>query len=439
MSTALAIAGVTQLLRDVLNDGLVDNDVAAAIGGAVTVHARPLDRALEAAEAGSVLNVFLYGVENQTNWANQILPTRTETGERARNTPLTLDLHYLISAVATEDLHGDILLGYAMQILHEHPGFDRAEILAGLTPSPVVAGGLPPALLALAQTGLADQVEQLTITPAYLSTEEMSKLWTSFQANFRSSMAYRVSSVIIRSEAPARAPLPVLTIGAANAGPQVAPRLDVGPPQITSLTLPQGQPSARPGDPVILRGSRLGGADVMVQFDSAALPVPIDVAPEAGGDDAVQTVIVPDAPALWAAGLYQVSLSARRAPGEGLLRSNGAAFQLAPIATLPPADVSRIAPDDAVSVTLGMAPRIRPGQRVELMLGAALSVAPPRVAAADAATFVFGDIPAGDYPLRLRVDGVESWLVRRAPAPVAPDFAPEPPVFDPLQTLTVPE
>jgi hypothetical protein len=69
--------------------------------------------------------------------------------------PLTLDLHYLISAVTSEDPHGDILLGSAMQIWHEHAGFDRAEILAGLTRSPVVAGALPPALQALAQTGLA--------------------------------------------------------------------------------------------------------------------------------------------------------------------------------------------------------------------------------------------------------------------------------------------
>ena len=37
MSTALAIAGVTQLLRDLLNDGLIDNDVAANIGTNVVV------------------------------------------------------------------------------------------------------------------------------------------------------------------------------------------------------------------------------------------------------------------------------------------------------------------------------------------------------------------------------------------------------------------
>ena len=259
MSTALAIAGVTQLLRDVLNDGLVDNDVGAAIGTNVTVHARAPDRVIELVADGSVLNVCLYNVESQGNWANQILPTRDARGDRVANTPLTLDLFYLISAVATEDLHQDILLGYAMQILHEHPGFTRDEIAAGLSPAPAVAGNLPPALQALAGTGLADQVEQLVIAPVYLTTEEMSRVWTSFQTTYRSSMAYRVSSVIIERQGPARTALPVLTIGSDNSGPQVRPGLDLGLPLLRSVTLPDGQPSARPGDPIVLRGQNLDG------------------------------------------------------------------------------------------------------------------------------------------------------------------------------------
>lgn len=437
MSTALAIAGVTQLLRDVLNDGLVDNDVAAAIGTNVTVHARPPDRVLEVANGNSVLNVFLYHVDNQPNWSNQILPTRTAAGARANNTPLTLDLYYLVSAVATEDLHGDILLGYAMQILHEHPGFDRAEILAGLSPAPPVAGGLPPALQALAQTGLAAQVEQLRVVPVYLSTEEMSKLWTTFQTTYRSSMAYRVSSVIIEADTPTLAPLPVLTIGPGNIGPSAVPGLDVGMPQITALTLPQGQPSLRPGDTLVLRGQRLSGADVTVHFESLVLLAPIDLPPDPGGTNAVQTVTVPDPPTGWAAGLYQVSLSARSGLGAPLFRSNAAALQVAPVADLPPVSVARMA-GNQVQVTLALSPDIWPGQRVELILGGVLATAGPRSVPTATASFTFPDIAAGAYPVRLRVDGVESWLVVREVPPVGPDFTPEPPVFDPTQTILVP-
>ena len=121
MSTALAIAGVTQLLRDLLNDGLVDNDVAANIGTNVVVHARAPDLLDPVSDENSVLNVFLYKVDPQPNWQNEILATRGPDGRRVANTPLALDLYYLISAASGEDLHADILLGHAMQILHEHP------------------------------------------------------------------------------------------------------------------------------------------------------------------------------------------------------------------------------------------------------------------------------------------------------------------------------
>lgn len=437
MSTALAIAGVTQLLRDLLNDGLVDNDVAANIGTNVVVHARAPDLLAPAALDDSVLNVFLYQVDAQPNWTNEILATRSGDGRRVNNTPLALDLYYLISAASPEDLHADILLGHAMQILHEHPGFDREEIIAGLTPAPAIAGGLPPVLQALAQTGLADQVEQLIIAPVYLGLEEMSKLWNAFQTSYRSSMAYRVSSVIIAREEPTVQALPVLTIGPDNRGPEVAPSLTAGPPFLRAVTLPQGQPSARPGDTIVLSGHGLTGADLLIRFDSPALDDPIDLPPDPGGGARTRGVTIPNAPAIWAAGQYSVRFLAAPAPGEPRRLSNSVAVQIAPRPQLPPVSVTR--PDAAtVRVTLAVDPQLRPGQQVELILGGSSASAPPRTAAQAQAIFDFAALPAGNYPLRLRVDGVESWLIQRDLAPVAPDFAPRPPAFDPAQIVTVP-
>ena len=43
MSTALAIAGVTQVLRDLLNDRFVNQNVAGQIGQSVTVSTMPPD------------------------------------------------------------------------------------------------------------------------------------------------------------------------------------------------------------------------------------------------------------------------------------------------------------------------------------------------------------------------------------------------------------
>src|SRR4030095_303497 len=138
------------------------------------------------------------------------VPSRDGAGRtRLSNPPLALDLHYLLSAYGSEDLHADILLGYAMQLLHETPVLGRSAITTALTPPPPLGTALPPALQALAECGLADQLEQIKITPEYLNTEEVSKLWTAVQSHYRPTAAYLATVVLIESTLPARAPLPV--------------------------------------------------------------------------------------------------------------------------------------------------------------------------------------------------------------------------------------
>ena len=44
MSSALAIAGVTAVLRDLLNDGLINHNVSGVLGATVTVSVLPPDR-----------------------------------------------------------------------------------------------------------------------------------------------------------------------------------------------------------------------------------------------------------------------------------------------------------------------------------------------------------------------------------------------------------
>src|SRR5439155_24551314 len=111
--------------------------------------------------------------------------------------PLALNLHYLLSAYSGGDLHAEILLGYAVQLLHETPVLARQAIRTALNPSPPVGNVLPPALRALADSRLEDQIEQIKITPEYLNTEEMSKLWTATQSHFRPTAAYMASVVLI--------------------------------------------------------------------------------------------------------------------------------------------------------------------------------------------------------------------------------------------------
>ena len=160
MSNALAIAGVTAVLKDLLNNGLIDHNVTGAVGGNVTVTALPPDRVVApGAQEGNQLNLFLHQVTPNAGWRNAGLPSRDERGERLTNPPLALDLHYLLTAYGAEDLHAEILLGYAMQLLHETPILSRQAIRTALVPSPVSATILPPALRALSSADLAEQAE----------------------------------------------------------------------------------------------------------------------------------------------------------------------------------------------------------------------------------------------------------------------------------------
>ena len=81
MSNALAIAGVTAVLKDLLNNGLIDHNVTGAVGGNVTVTALPPDRVVApGAQEGNQLNLFLHQVTPNAGWLNTGLPSRALNG-----------------------------------------------------------------------------------------------------------------------------------------------------------------------------------------------------------------------------------------------------------------------------------------------------------------------------------------------------------------------
>ena len=83
MSNALALGAVTAVLRDLLNNGLIDQDMTGTIGGNVSVTALPPDR-IDVGEnrEKSQLNLFLYQVTPNQGWRNVGLPSRDARGDR---------------------------------------------------------------------------------------------------------------------------------------------------------------------------------------------------------------------------------------------------------------------------------------------------------------------------------------------------------------------
>jgi hypothetical protein len=427
MTTALGIAAVTAVLRDRLNDGVVDHDVSALTGSTVSVTALAPDRVLTAdGTESSQLNIFLYQVTPNTGWRNEGLPSRDATGRnRLSNAPLALDLHYLITAYGSEPLHREILLGYAMQLMHEYPVLTREMIRTALNPSPDVGADLPPALRALADCGLADQVESLKISSQFLNSEELSKLWTATQSHYRPSAAYQVSVVLIEAQQSTRPTLPVLTRGSRDPvsgrerGVVVTPSL-VPPLPTIEAVLPDGNQSViRLGENARLTGHHLDGTGRSVRLQNERLGVDRTIAASGANVGNAMDFVVPTASAAdFPVGVYDVTARLVM-PGETSTRdSNRLAAVIAPNITVLPAAPVPIDGDGDATFTVQFTPALRAGQTVSLLMGTT-EILPEAFAAPTASlSFIARGVTAGASPvLRLRIDGVDSQIVDRSVTP----------------------
>jgi hypothetical protein len=195
MTSALAIASVTYLLKDLLDNKLVQHGITASVGD-VTVSALPPDRVTTGADERSQINLFLYRVTPRTAWRD-VPPRADESGARVPS--LALDLHYLITAYGERDFQAEILLGSAMQLLLETPAISREMIHTALPAGGNGRGTLPPMQQTLAASGLAEQVEEIKLVPEFLSTEEEARLWSALQAKYRPSAAYKASAIFIEA------------------------------------------------------------------------------------------------------------------------------------------------------------------------------------------------------------------------------------------------
>jgi hypothetical protein len=445
MSSPLAISAVSAVLRNLLDDGIVEQ---VAMGTTVTVTATAPDLIrLDAPDDPPQLNIFLYQVTPNAAMRNDGLPSRSSRGDRLSNPPLALDLHYLITAYGKTDFQAEILLGYAMHLLHERPMLDRQAIRRALNPSPLDVSMLPPTFQALAASDLADQVEAIRITPMVMAIEEMSKLWAAIQSHYRPSTAYQVSVVLIDAQRPARSPLPVLSRGPVDLvtkrdrGVVVTPDLLPPVPTLFEAVPSAKQVVTRLGETVTVKGSRLNGTSptAMLRHRLVTTPIEVPVVPNAAGTE-FSLALPNDAAAQsnFAPGLWELILRVIP-PGEASPReTNAIALPIAPVPViaadlplgLPAANAARGGVPQVVTVTLHSRPQVRLGQRATLALDGTTAEAASRAAAGDPLVFVFPDtVPAGDRWMRLRVDAVDSPLVRRSEP--APDF-------DPSQRITVP-
>jgi hypothetical protein len=424
VSNALAIASVTAVLKALLADGLKAFKVGDIVGGDVTVSSVPPDRIdiSSGQQDPTQLNLFLHQTTYNQGWRNVGLPTRNSNGDRIDDNPLALNLHYLLTSYGSKDYYAEIILGHAMQLFHETPVLTRDAIRAALDPS-----SPPPHWpKALATSELADQVEQIKITPEVFNTEEISKLWSAINAHYRPTAAYQVTVVLIESSRSRKSALPVtgrnlyvvpfnqpVIEGVVDAAKETAPI------NALSTLLIQGTQLRGEKTQVFVSGFDLTAAVTELRQTQITLPLPGPL--PAGMHAGIQTVQV----------VQTRDMGTPEVPHAGV-ESNAEAFVLRPIiATNAPTGVTN-AVVDGVNVRSGKLkidfnPKVGKTQRVILLLNElnpplntparsySFKAAPgngvvdPNTETASV-QFTFKNVVPGGYLVRVQVDGAESSL-----------------------------
>ena len=191
----LEIASVTAALRSVLTNGLIRHSGATGLGD-VTVTVLPPDRVSVGSEEPNQLNLFMYRVTPHSALKNA-RGAIADAGVKSRT--IAFDLHYLLTAYGAQDYNSEILLGCAVQLLSGTPVLN-CDALPATAESPARTRGSAGPRAGLAPAELAREAVDIRITPQFLSSEEMSKLWSSLQARYRPSLAYEVSPVTMSLE-----------------------------------------------------------------------------------------------------------------------------------------------------------------------------------------------------------------------------------------------
>ncbi|WP_394840109.1 DUF4255 domain-containing protein [Pendulispora rubella] len=406
MSDAQAIYAVTATLKRMLEK---DEELKELLGSQV-VTVRPPDKARDSEPTKNQINLFLYGVTFNAAYRNMDMPDRGRSGEAA-TPPLALDLHYLLTAYGEEDDRGEpkshAMLSRAMLVFHETPVLAREAIQNN------------------SDSNLNRQIERVRITPQTLTIEDLYKLWTTFQAPYRVSTAYQVSVVLIEGEATGRRPLPVLRRGKLDRG---WPATAAAPPVLSGVRLPLGQPGARLRDRVFLLGTALEGVNREVRFTHGRFGERPTLKVGADATATTLPVTLDETPGPWWTGIYSVSVRYPPPIENDIARTtNEVALVVIPTVT----NIAKVTGPNGPALRVECSPPIAPNQRAIVLLDDHEFPATGSNSVQNRVQIDLGELAAGTYVVRLRVDGVDS-------SPVDIDAVTGLPEFSPKQTVTLP-
>jgi hypothetical protein len=424
MSDFHAIGGVGETLRALLLDRMdVPPELAPApLRVSIGSPRSDVTNPLQTAESPRV-NLFLYKVSENAALKNQEIPGRGSPGAYG-HPPLSLDLHYLMTAYGTREVQANFqetlshfLLGSAMRVFHDHAVItDDLLTVRDAVGTPIL------------HDSLAGEFEHIKIALEPISLEDLSKVWTALTQPYRVSAAYQVTVVQIESRRQRQFPRRVKEL------PLGGPKIFVVPfryPQIQEIAVrwqddPTGAdkpyPYARVGDTLVLKGTNLGSSQTVVKVGGLAIQagltgnkrievlVPDNTLPDG-------TPILPDRQLQPGPQTVEVGLGVPELPGAGF-ESNQAVFMLTPRIAPPPVANLAAAPR---TLTLNGTRLFHPGLRCETVVGGA--VIPASAYTTATPTQIVMSLPdtLASFPAAAMVSGPGIAFPLVAPAPLDMD------------------
>lgn len=416
MSNHLAIATVTAVLQRMLQ-AAVQRDVE----GARVTTVMPNQIGSGTPETGA--NIFLYQVNRNAALQN---PDATVLRSRNRNSSkrqTALELHYMISFYGNNiELEPQRLMGSIVRALSDRAVIESRQIVDTISDNTF---GF------LAASDLADQIQQISVLPLDLSLEDMSKVWSVFfQTAYVLSLAYKITVVMIDGE------------------DQVPRALPVRDRHLAGVTALAGQPviqevyaQSSKFDPIVLTSQivirgwhlkhavtrvRIGGMEVVPpEVSDTEIVLPLSMLPRSALRAGVQSLQVvhratPERISLSAGTAATMTATAISPVQKQATESNVFPFVLRPNVTavrLDAVDGSGTELRDAmIQADLNLA--VTPTQRVVLGLNEwttddpamYLFDAQERSDETQTVTVPIRDVKAGEYLVRVLVDGAESLL-----------------------------
>jgi hypothetical protein len=398
MSNYLAIATVTATLQRVLQAAIQQD-----IEGARATTLPPSGISTGTPEVG--VNIFLYQVSSNPSLANYDSPPIRSKGSPP-NRQIALDLYYMMSCYGSDaELQPQRVLGSIISTLA-----DKRILTADLIRSTCSDSTFP----FLFESNLADQVQQVTVLPVDISLEDLSKAWSVFyQVPYVLSVAYRACLIIIEGRETFPRSLPVRDTSPAGIAPfPASPYIEqvmVQGSRFEPITI---------GNVLTVRGRNLQSQIVEIHIDDLVL-MPTEVK-----DREITFTLSNTVSPMLQSGVQSLQVVHRLDSTSPLMTnaivSNVLPFVLCPtILNLSVRDLEEV--EDhlrSAVVVLQVDILVREKQQVVIALNewtmetpnVYMFDRPPLPSASSTIEIPITNVKAGEYLVRVRVDGAESKL-----------------------------